>query len=287
LRRNNPQHRTALMLLMLALALLSAVAIAPTARAAFYEFITTSEPDILRAETDHEHLIPDSDGGWLYPCGSCQAGWTEEELLAPSEDESEPAATKPPPPGFVSLLIDTDKLTLTVFSDEQVWHTFSVAAGKAETPTALGEWTIANKGVWGGAFGSRWMGLSVPWATYGIHGTNRPGSIGSRASHGCVRMRNRDVIVLYGWVKVGTPVKVVGRPREHFGEVPRTMRQSYVGSDVVQLQLALRELGLYRGPIDGRFGSGTARAVREFQWVSFIQVTGVAGPETRKALGLP
>jgi hypothetical protein len=250
-------------------------------------FIPTAEPDLLRSESFQESLVQDSSGHWLYPCGACEAGWAEEELEWGPEDSGEPASDKAPPTGFVSLLIDTDKLTLTVFSDEEVWHRFSVAAGKAETPTALGEWRIANKGIWGGAFGSRWLGLSIPWATYGIHGTNRPGSIGSRASHGCVRMRNRDVIVLYGWVKVGTPVKVVGRPQAHFGEVPRTMRNSYIGSDVIRLQQVLREKGLYTGPIDGRFGGGTERALREFQWASFLPVTGVADQATRTALGLP
>ncbi len=39
-----------------------------------------------------------------------------------------------------------------------------------------------------------------------IHGTNDEASIGRAASHGCVRMRNRDVIALFDQVPVGTPV---------------------------------------------------------------------------------
>ena len=42
-----------------------------------------------------------------------------------------------------------------------------------------------------------------------IHGTNRPGSIGSWASYGCIRMHNRDVVDLYERVRVGTPVLMV------------------------------------------------------------------------------
>ena len=42
-----------------------------------------------------------------------------------------------------------------------------------------------------------------------IHGTNRPGSIGSYASYGCIRMHNRDIVDLYGRVRVGTPVLMV------------------------------------------------------------------------------
>ncbi|MDP4823706.1 MAG: L,D-transpeptidase [Aestuariivirgaceae bacterium] len=44
--------------------------------------------------------------------------------------------------------------------------------------------------------------------TYGIHGTNRPTSIGTAASYGCFRMRNEDVLDLYARVPEGTPVIV-------------------------------------------------------------------------------
>jgi lipoprotein-anchoring transpeptidase ErfK/SrfK len=43
---------------------------------------------------------------------------------------------------------------------------------------------------------------------YAIHGTNRPDSIGTSASYGCIRMLNEDVIDLYGRVRVGTRVVV-------------------------------------------------------------------------------
>ena len=41
---------------------------------------------------------------------------------------------------------------------------------------------------------------------YGIHGTDVPTSIGTQASHGCVRLRNEDIETLFQIVKVGTPV---------------------------------------------------------------------------------
>ncbi len=43
---------------------------------------------------------------------------------------------------------------------------------------------------------------------YGIHGTNAPASIGHAVSHGCVRMRNEDIAVLYHAVSLGTPVYI-------------------------------------------------------------------------------
>jgi hypothetical protein len=44
---------------------------------------------------------------------------------------------------------------------------------------------------------------------YRIHGTNDPASIGTQVSSGCIRMRNADVIDLYGRVSIGTKVVVL------------------------------------------------------------------------------
>lgn len=43
---------------------------------------------------------------------------------------------------------------------------------------------------------------------YAIHGTNRPETIGRSVSHGCVRLRNEDIAVLYDIVPIGTPVYI-------------------------------------------------------------------------------
>jgi lipoprotein-anchoring transpeptidase ErfK/SrfK len=45
--------------------------------------------------------------------------------------------------------------------------------------------------------------------TYGIHGTNKESSIGTDASYGCFRMRNRDILRLFSKVDIGTPVAVL------------------------------------------------------------------------------
>ena len=44
---------------------------------------------------------------------------------------------------------------------------------------------------------------------YAIHGTNRPNSIGTFASYGCIRMYNEDILDLFERVHVGTPVVVI------------------------------------------------------------------------------
>lgn len=50
--------------------------------------------------------------------------------------------------------------------------------------------------------------LTLNLDEYAIHGTNRPGSIGTYASYGCIRMLNEDIIDLYDQVSVGTRVVV-------------------------------------------------------------------------------
>lgn len=51
--------------------------------------------------------------------------------------------------------------------------------------------------------------LTLDGGDYAIHGTNRPGSIGRFASHGCIRMYNSDIVDLYRRVGTGTPVVVL------------------------------------------------------------------------------
>src|SRR3954471_24895416 len=50
--------------------------------------------------------------------------------------------------------------------------------------------------------------LTLLWGEYAIHGTNRPSSIGTFASYGCIRMYNQDILDLFERVSVGTPVVV-------------------------------------------------------------------------------
>jgi lipoprotein-anchoring transpeptidase ErfK/SrfK len=51
--------------------------------------------------------------------------------------------------------------------------------------------------------------LTLSGGEYAIHGTNRPNSIGTYASYGCIRMYNPDIADLFGRVSVGTPVVVM------------------------------------------------------------------------------
>jgi lipoprotein-anchoring transpeptidase ErfK/SrfK len=55
--------------------------------------------------------------------------------------------------------------------------------------------------------GYRWMGLSIKGGSiYGIHGNSSPYSIGTNASHGCIRMINSDVEELFDMIPINTAV---------------------------------------------------------------------------------
>jgi Putative peptidoglycan binding domain len=61
-------------------------------------------------------------------------------------------------------------------------------------------------------------------------------------------------------------------------------RRGAKGDEVSRIQTRLRELGLYRGPIDGDFGGGTESSVREFQIGQGLEADGIVGPATWQAL---
>ena len=130
----------------------------------------------------------------------------------------------------------------------------------------LGVFRINGKHAnWGTGFGTRFLSIDCPWGKYGIHGTNRPGSIGWNASHGCIRMLNRDVEELYPLVQIGTKVII---ERSSFGNLAdglRVLRPGDRGSDVYELQLRLRNAGCYWGFPDGVVGEATRRALLCFR----------------------
>ena len=65
--------------------------------------------------------------------------------------------------------------------------------------------TVVPGGIPENPLKARWMGI---YAGAGIHGTDDIGSLGTAASHGCVRMAIPDVIELYDQVEVKTPVYI-------------------------------------------------------------------------------
>jgi lipoprotein-anchoring transpeptidase ErfK/SrfK len=127
------------------------------------------------------------------------------------------------------VTIDRANFKLRLFKRLKFSKSYGVAVGQPAYPTPTGRFSITNKQVnpawtapnspWAGELAgtttpggsasnplrARWMGITNG---VGIHGTSQEYSIGSRASHGCIRMRVADVIDLYPRVPVGTPVLI-------------------------------------------------------------------------------
>jgi peptidoglycan hydrolase-like protein with peptidoglycan-binding domain len=195
-------------------------------------------------------------------------------------------STQEKPEGEVCVIINTLERKLTVMSDGKPFKSFPVAVGTFDTPTPIGAFKIIQKDAWGEGFGSRWMRLNVPWGIYGVHGTNKPWSIGGFESHGCIRMHNNHVKQLYNWVIVGTRVYIVGGVDGPFTFGLRPLSTGSKGSDVVEVQKRLAGFGMYSGNFDGIYGAGTAQAVRQFQKENGLKITGGVNMATYEKLGI-
>ena len=139
------------------------------------------------------------------------------ESLAQEQASSSRIEGRPSQPSRRVVVSIPDR-KLALIEDGEVLKVYPIAVGASQTPSPRGEFRIANrierptyytpgKVVRPGPdnpLGTRWLGLSLKG--YGIHGTNEPRSIGKRASHGCIRMRNADVEELFEIVRVGDAV---------------------------------------------------------------------------------
>jgi len=127
------------------------------------------------------------------------------------------------------LVVNRGAFRLSYYKDLKLVKTYGIAVGQVGLETPAGLYNIQNKAVdpawhvpnsdWAGDLAgqvipggtpenplkARWMGI---YDGAGIHGTDATGSIGTAASHGCIRMLIPDVIELYDQVPVGAPVYI-------------------------------------------------------------------------------
>ena len=127
------------------------------------------------------------------------------------------------------IVVDRDRFKLAFYRRLRFEKSYRIAVGQVglETPAGLYKirakavnppWQVPNK-PWAGDLAGQTIPPGSPdnpikarWLEFhdgaGIHGTDEVSSLGRRASHGCIRMRIREVIELYRRVPVRTPVYI-------------------------------------------------------------------------------
>ncbi len=126
------------------------------------------------------------------------------------------------------IIVDRSAYTLRLYQHLHLTHTYPIAVGRQglETPAGLYDvqwkevnppWHVPNDS-WAGALAGRTIPpgpqdpIKARWLAFdggaGIHGTDETSSIGTSASHGCIRMLIPDVIQLYSVTPVHSPVYV-------------------------------------------------------------------------------
>lgn len=129
------------------------------------------------------------------------------------------------------VLVSIADRELAVIEEGNVIARFSVAVGAAASPSPTGKFQIVSRvsnptyyhpgtvipSGRDNPVGTRWLGLSQKG--YGIHGTNAPRSVGHAASHGCIRLRNRDMERLFTMLRVGDRVEIHGERDEQVAQV--------------------------------------------------------------------
>lgn len=117
------------------------------------------------------------------------------------------------------LTISHSRLRATLYKRGRPVFSTRVGVGQSRYPTPRGEFYIREKlsGYSAPAYGPRAFGLNARSAVLtdwpgggfvGIHGTNQPGLIPGRISHGCVRVNNAAVMRLFRLMPIGTPVHI-------------------------------------------------------------------------------
>ena len=138
------------------------------------------------------------------------------QTIAGTEGTARPSATARKRLVLVSI---ADR-KLALLEDGKVVKLYRVAVGAETSPSPSGEFEIVNRitnptyyhphvvipASEESPIGTRWVGLSRKG--YGIHGTNEPRSIGRAASHGCIRMKNRDMAQFFELVRIGDQVEI-------------------------------------------------------------------------------
>jgi hypothetical protein len=117
------------------------------------------------------------------------------------------------------LVVDLEHLTATLLKNGRQIFRAGVGIGQPRWPTPRGHFYVRNKlsGFQNAFYGPVAFGTSARSAVLtdwpaggfvGIHGTNQPDILPGRVSHGCIRLRNADILALARLMPVGTPITI-------------------------------------------------------------------------------
>ncbi|MCT2537470.1 L,D-transpeptidase [Aquibacillus koreensis] len=129
-----------------------------------------------------------------------------------------------PAPNAPFLIVKKQTNQIAYVDDREIQNVYRVATGATNELTPNGLHTITvkakepyyrKKNIPGGSpdnpLGSRWIGFDAEdtdGRIYGVHGTNKPESIGANVSAGCIRMMNENVEVLFDRIPIGTKILI-------------------------------------------------------------------------------
>jgi len=150
--------------------------------------------------------------------------WTRPFTRSTPNQQNQNASAAEEPPA--RLILSLEERHLNVVREGKPTIRYEVAVGQADWQTPTGNFAVMSKienPAWqhpitkeeippgpDNPLGNRWIGFwSNGEAQIGFHGTNQEELIGEAVSHGCVRMRNRDIKHLYNLVEIGTTVEVL------------------------------------------------------------------------------
>jgi hypothetical protein len=137
-----------------------------------------------------------------------RTGWVSREALGPLHVVT------------TRFVVDRRKLRATLYKGGQrIWRS-RIGVGAPGTPTPRGRFYVRQRlsnlggnplyGPW--AFGTSAYSVLSDWpggGVVGIHGTNQPGHLPGRVSHGCIRVPNGKIARLARLMPIGTPVRIV------------------------------------------------------------------------------
>jgi L,D-transpeptidase ErfK/SrfK len=126
------------------------------------------------------------------------------------------------------LVLNLKQRRLYVYQGQKIITSYPVAIGRRGWETPTGKFTViqmVREPVWEHPFtgqlvssgknnplGARWIGFWTDGKNFiGFHGTPQENLIGRAVSHGCVRMRDRDIKALFEKVQIGTSVTVIAK----------------------------------------------------------------------------